>query len=215
MGAAEFEIGSQAKSLKRMFEGEIEIGKCAIYVFDRFVEFYLVAHKGFYFEAYGAVILGMIHQDWRMQEPTYLRYILEKKFRLPLTDKYSDVETKAWFDFGNDVLFTLSQRDANFLVAALANTKEIWRKKDEWLNSPPVKKFQKEFEKIKKRLEKQGKRWIYLDGVEDRDGELMVWLNPATSEGIGFVSLQDLRDWLKGKGKIAESYKKTERQQDA
>lgn len=211
MGSSEYECGDQAKSLKRIFTGAMEIRKCEVRAFDRDVEFYLVARSDFDFSAYPAIIDGLIKQRWRTKEQTYLDLVLQKKFRLVKAKDYDFVETEAWFDFQNDVLFTLSQKDADFLVVALGRIKEIWRQKEVWLNSPPVKKFRKELEKIKTRLRKADKRWVYLDGIEEKDGKLMVWFNPMLQKtSCGFVSLQDLRDWLQDKGKITESYRREE-----
>ena len=204
MGSTEFECGHQAKSLRRMFRGKIEMGACTIRAFDRDVEFCIVARKGFPFGKYVQVIQGLVNKEWRTQEPTYLDEVLKKNLRLAKTD----IRTEVWFDFTNDALFTLSVANAHSIALALENIKEVWQQQDAWLNSPRVKKFCDELEDIKTRLHKAGKRWIYLGGVEDREGELMVWLNPMLQKtSCGFVSLEDLRNWLKDKGKIAESYR--------
>ena len=209
VGSSEFEVGLQASSLKRMFAGEIEMGACAVRAFDRYVEFCIVARKGFPFGEYARVIQGLINQEWGTQEPTYLDDVLKKNLRLAKTD----VKTEVWFDFTNDALFTLSVANAHSIVFALINIKEVWRKKDEWRNSPPVKKFREELEEIKANLQKAGKHWFSLEDIEDVGGELKVWLNPMGQEIYThhWCTLQDLRDWLKNKGPIMKEQNKSER----
>ena len=199
MGSAEFEFGDQSKSLRRMFQGTIEIRSCTIRAFDNDVEFYLVARSDFPFAEYKPILQGLVNQNWRTKQPTFLDLIVKKKFGL-YKNKLGDFAktTTVWFDFyGNDVLFTLSKKDAEFLVIVLADVKETWRKRDEWLNSPPVKKFQKELEKLKVKLRKAGKNWSSLDRIEEKDGEITVWLN--ASDRMGSYTLQGLRDWLNEK----------------
>ena len=215
MGSMEFEVGYQVQSLKRILEGKIETGTCTVQAFDREIKFYLVARSGFPFSEYAPVIDGLIKLKWRMQEPTYLDCVLKKTLKLVDKKKYSFIKTEVWLDFSsNDVLFTLSQKDADRIIVALANTKEIWRQKDVWLNSLPVKKFREELEKIKTRLQKAGKHWFSLEDIQETDDkELKVWLNPMEQNIYThyWCTLQDLRDWLKNKGPIMKEQNKSER----
>lgn len=203
MGSSEYECGDQAKSLKMIFEGEVEVRKCSIRAFDRDVEFYLVARSDFDFNSYPTIIDGLIKLEWGTKQQTYLDLVLQKKFRLVKAKDYDFVKTQAWFDFVNGVFFALSKKDADFLVVAMGEIKEIWRQKEVWRNSPPVKKFLKELGKVKKLLEKARKDWIALDTIEECEGGIKVWLNPrGNNYYAGWFTLQDLRDWVKEKGPV-------------
>lgn len=60
------------------------------------------------------------------------------------------------------------------------------------------------FEKIQKKLQKAGKHWFVLTPKRiDDDGNVRYWLNPRSMNCyFGWVSIQDLKDWLEGRGKI-------------
>lgn len=67
------------------------------------------------------------------------------------------------------------------------------------------KKAIKELNKVKKKLDKQGLKYFSLQTAKKfDDGTWMYWLNPYDQKNnhFGWVTLQDLKDWLNGKGKI-------------
>lgn len=61
------------------------------------------------------------------------------------------------------------------------------------------------FEKVEKALQEAGHRWFCLRPHDiEEDGSVVYWLNPMDQQYnyFGGVSIQDLKDWVKGKGKI-------------
>src|SRR3989344_3162528 len=71
MGSAEFEFGDQAKSLKRIFDGKVEIRFCFAQFNEEAVKFWLVAREDFNLDSYAAVLQGLIEERWRTKETTY------------------------------------------------------------------------------------------------------------------------------------------------
>lgn len=73
-------------------------------------------------------------------------------------------------------------------------------------------KAKKPFIKVIKKLEASGKDWCSLntDGIKKFDNEWHIWLNPWGNRGLkyGWFKLEDLKDWLNGKGAILESNSK-------
>ena len=76
--------------------------------------------------------------------------------------------------------------------------------REEWLNSPQVKKFSQELEELKIKLSESGKRWFSLNLIEEQGGEIKVYLNPYDQKiyNYGWFTLQDLRNWLSDEGSI-------------
>lgn len=199
MGSSEFEFGDQATSLKRMFNGEIEIHCCTVkvqtsLVHERPVEFRLVARKDFDFDSYTEVLQGLIERQWQTKEETYLEPILEKVMGFVDDERNSYIQTEVWFDFKNDVLFTLSQENADLLVVILANIKEHWRIKEKWRNSPPIRKFNNEVDKLRKRLNKV-MSFVYLGSAENMNGRPKVHLNDGGISNSGWYTLKQLQNF--------------------
>ena len=191
MGYAEFEWGDQAKSLKRIFEREVKIEICPVIISSKISNVYLVIREDFKFSDYYKIVQGLINIDWHTKERVWLDVGLRKKLKMACD---FEIKTEAWFDFFNDVFIVLSQEDANLLLTVFSNIKESWRQRDEWLDSPKVKEFQKELEKIKIELLKSGS-WSSLGNMREVNGELEVRLK--SMEHSGWYKLQDLRDRLK------------------
>lgn len=62
------------------------------------------------------------------------------------------------------------------------------------------------FEKVKEALSRRGHAWFCLKphGINEADGSVTYWLNPQDQDYnyFGPVTIQDLKDWLAGYGKI-------------
>lgn len=194
MGSSEFEWGDQATSLKRMFNGEIETRVCIVNFNERLVEFRLVARKDFDFDSYIEILQGLIERRIRTKEATHLEPILEKVMGFVDDERNSYIQTEAWFDFENDVLFTLSQENANLLVEILANIKEHWRTKEEWRNSPLIKKTGEEVAKISERLHKV-MNFVFVSKVENVHGRPKVHLNDGGIGNSGWYTLKQLQNF--------------------
>lgn len=209
MGSTEFEIGDQYKSLQRIFAGEIRVGSCTVNydMHKKQVRIFMVARSDFDFTGYVRVLTGLVNRLWRTKERTYLAINIER--HLGIDDDPSDNFGKVdvWFDFKNDVLFTLTQENVDDLLAAFDGIRKSWREREEFLNSKPVVKFRNELEQIKQDLRAAGKRWISLNRIERRqNGRLVVWLNPLDQQKyyLGWYSLKTLRAWVHDRGAIVK-----------
>lgn len=205
MGSSEFEFGDQAASLRRMFVGSVMVRECLFKSPDATLDAWLIAREDFPFGSYSRILQGLAYNFWHTKEPTYLDIMVKRHMGIPDNQPLSPVRNvEAWFDFQNDVIFTLTKEHANLVVASLAYIKEAWRKKEEWLNSPPVKTFRERLEDIKGHLKRQGKDWFSLETVQSIDGTLRVWLNPydQSAHNSGWFTLSDLGEWLCDHGPI-------------
>lgn len=194
MGSSEFEWGDQAKSLRRMFEKVLKVHPCRVKFTNHEVEFCLIAVENFPFSVYEEVLQGLVDQQWHTKEATYLERFLKRRLvtKEEKTDRF--FQTEAWFDFENEVLFTTSE-NAGLLLKALVNIKEEWRKKDEWRNSPPIKKLDREVDQTREKLRKVMPLLLYLGKIEDIRGKLQVWLNTG-GDGSGWYTPKQLQDLL-------------------
>ncbi len=148
MGSTEFEIGDQSKSLKRIFAKGIETGVTTINVesaqtavsmgggmtsqstYRQFtdVRVYMVAGEGFNFADYQPYLQQLADHKLRLQEGTYFDYRVKAQVsNKPELRSFS--LTNAWFDFQNDVLWTLTEDNQKNLVSVLEGIKQTWASK--------------------------------------------------------------------------------------
>lgn len=118
MGSAEFEIGGQAKSLKRIFESGMLSGVALVRVEDKDIGVHILAIKDFDLRGYDPYLQQIADNILPLKERTYFKEAVKAKAGVP-TDYPRTVNV--WFDFENDILWTLSQ--ANYM--ALASALEI------------------------------------------------------------------------------------------
>ncbi|QQG41327.1 MAG: hypothetical protein HYV90_04125 [Candidatus Woesebacteria bacterium] len=197
MGSTEFEIGDQAKSLNRIFASGITEYTVNVPYGEDNIIFGLVAGKGFPAEKYVEVIKGLIDRSFYLKEPTYLDHAIDKNFN-PSAFKIQDEflpHTNAWFDFTNDVLFTMDADVAANLKPRLEQIKIKW----ETPEPKHIKMFKKETQKVEQALIDRGVSFIFLGNYADIDGVPHAWLN--STESYGWFTLEELRAWS-GKGEV-------------
>lgn len=130
MGMTEFEIGEQAKSLKRIFAQGIKTGKLTIEVEGESVQVFLVAGNNFSFEEYQEHLQVLATEEHHRPEATYLMQAIRAQLGLEADEwDYHDDSINCWFDFENDVLWVLSSELINQLTAVLTGIEEHWSKK--------------------------------------------------------------------------------------
>jgi hypothetical protein len=125
MGSSEFEFGDQTKSLKRIFATGIELGQLAVVVEGHEVLVYVVAIKGFPFADYQPHLQELVEGNVRLKERSGFDYAAKEQAGIPL-DWRPYKGTKVWFDFPNNVLWALEEKDRQMLLGALEKIKEKW-----------------------------------------------------------------------------------------
>lgn len=120
MGSLEFEKGDQAKSLERITASRIIRWPAMINVagYDVITVFF-VAGMGFLFEQYKILLSDFINEDlWNPEarDPSCLKRIVQEKVE---ASPHSHWIVNAWFDFQNDVLFTLGEEESKILENAV------------------------------------------------------------------------------------------------
>lgn len=130
MGSSEFEVGEQAKSLKRIFALGITLGSAKIRIEGKEIEVFMVAGKGFPFADYQRWLQQLAENKLRLQEQTYFDYAVLRHAgldeKLPWYAKEIGKDISSWFDFPNDVLWTLTEEGRQGLVRALEITQGKW-----------------------------------------------------------------------------------------
>src|SRR5512133_765204 len=71
MGSTEFEIGDQAKSLRRIFGAGLSRGRVEIKVCDKTVPVRMIAGEGFSFGEYQMLLQLVADGSLRLMEPSY------------------------------------------------------------------------------------------------------------------------------------------------
>lgn len=132
MGSSEFEVSDQPKSLKRIFAKGMRTGSTTVKVVtsavsEREVTVYMVAGKGFIFTDYQPYLQQLADNKLRLQEWTNFDEVVRLHVGLR-TGQYVPA-TNVWFDFQNDVLWTLTEDNQKALISVLEGIKQKWSEK--------------------------------------------------------------------------------------
>jgi hypothetical protein len=128
MGSAEFEIGDQSKSLKRIFAEGMDFGTASVTVVGKQIPVYMIAIKGFPFAEYQPYLQELADSKRHLKEWTRFDDAVKVKAGVPLSFG-REPDTNAWFDFPNNVLWALSQEEQQNVVQILEGIKDKWSKK--------------------------------------------------------------------------------------
>ena len=148
MGSSEFEVGDQAKSLKRIFASGMETGSAMIkfetaetsvstsggstsqstYRQYTDVRVYMVAGKGFTFVDYQPYLQQLAEHKLRLKEWTSFDDVVKVQVSVK-TNRGFPTRTNVWFDIENDVLWTLTEDNLKALVSVLEGVKQAWAPK--------------------------------------------------------------------------------------
>ena len=128
MGSTEFEVGDQAKSLKRIFAKGMRTGSTIVNVDSKQVVVHMLAGEGFIFADYQQYLQQLAEHKLRLQEWTSFDDVVKARAGIK-TDRRFTPRTNVWFDFKNDILWTLSENDLKTLVSVLEVIKQTWAAK--------------------------------------------------------------------------------------
>lgn len=129
MGATEFEVGDQAMSLERIFAAGMVFASTTINVGGKEVSVFMVASEGFPFAEYQPYLQQLADHKLRLQEWTCFDEVVKRQVGVRLVSRYIP-STNVWFDFRNDVLWTLTEDNQKTLVAILEGIKQKWTEKE-------------------------------------------------------------------------------------
>lgn len=127
MGSTEFEIGDQAKSLKRIFAAGVEFGSATITMDGKKIPVYMAAAKGFPFADYQPHLQKIANGTLRAKEWTDFNEVVRAKAGLKTF--HHQTRTNVWFDFQNDVLWAVTEENQKELAAVLNGIKKKWAEK--------------------------------------------------------------------------------------
>lgn len=128
MGSHAFEVGEQPEALKRIFVAGVAVGSASVVVGGKEVPVYMVASEGFPFFDYQFYLQQLSENNLNLQEHTYFDDALKVKVGLSISLRYPP-RTNAWFDFRNDVLWTLTENDQKALIIVLEGIRNMWIEK--------------------------------------------------------------------------------------
>ncbi len=130
MGMSEFEMGDQAKSLKRIFAQGVVTATTKVEVDGHEIVVYVIAGSNFPFEEY-KYLQVLVNEDRHSPEPTYLKQVIRTRYEIPGNDDWDNShKVNAWFDFPNEVLWVLSETDRDQLISALEAIQQKWAQKN-------------------------------------------------------------------------------------
>jgi len=126
VGAAEYECGGQTKSLKRWLPDGIATTTQEYSIFDyipHMVNVYVLASPNFDFDTYSRWLYQLANNEIRLQEPAYFHEAVVNLF--DNGNRFTN-NTTTWFDFPNDVMWTLAEDEADRLETHLLQIAEKW-----------------------------------------------------------------------------------------
>lgn len=127
MGATEFEIGGQTKSLRRIFALGVATGSVTVSLDGEEVSVYMVAGEGFSFADYQEHLQDLADRKFRPKE--WICFDDALRVVIGTAVQESHRRTNVWFDFENDVLWTVTSRHQEALVAVLEDIRLVWAEK--------------------------------------------------------------------------------------
>lgn len=127
MGAAEFEVGDQVVSLRRIFEKGMTWGTVTITSHDQEIVVHMVAANGFPFEEYQKYLQLMGENRLHLKEWSQFDAVISAQ--IPSVIHRFMPRTNVWFDFENDVLWCLDKSKRKALVHVLGGVKRKWSQK--------------------------------------------------------------------------------------
>jgi hypothetical protein len=127
MGSAEFESDDQGKALKRIFVAGIDVGLTKVVLGGKEIPVYMFAPRGFLFADYQPYLQQLAENKLRLKERTNFDDAAKLAAGLPMDSDHIP-ETNVWFDFDNDVLWTLTEDNQKALVTILEGIKKSWAK---------------------------------------------------------------------------------------
>lgn len=110
----------QKESLVRIIAKGIRSGSCAVRVDSKSVPVFMVAGEGFVFSDYQKYLQQLADNALLLPEMTYFNEAVEAQAG-PTSKSTSQVN--AWFDFENDVLWTLTRDNLEVLVETIFSIK--------------------------------------------------------------------------------------------
>ena len=127
MGSTEFEVGDQAKSLKRIFASGTATSDVTVTVKSKQITVYMLAPNGFAFADYQPYLEQLAKDELRLKERTNFNTAVNVSMGIDDDHFSRQPKTNVWFDFRNDVLWTLSDQNRRRTIAALQTVKNKWR----------------------------------------------------------------------------------------
>ena len=127
MGAAEFEVGGQVTSLKKIFVAGIDTGNVEVVVNGKNIPVYMVAAWGFPFAEYQPYLQQIVDCRLNLKRGTHFDDVV--KVKAGINSFFGGrVQVNVWFDFPNGVLRTLDEVILKTLVTTLGAIKRKWAK---------------------------------------------------------------------------------------
>lgn len=128
MGSSEFEVGDQSKSLKRIFAQGMRKGSTTVNIDGKEAVVHMLAGEGFVFADYQQYLQQLAEHKLRLQEWTSFDDVVKAQAGIKTARDWTP-RTNVWFDFQNDVLWTLTEDNLNTLVSVLEGIKQSWAAK--------------------------------------------------------------------------------------
>ena len=125
MGSSEFEWGDQAESLKRIFASGMRTDSATMNIEGKEVVVHMLAGEGFAFVDYQPYLRQLAEDELRLQEQAGFDEAVKAQVGIKSNRRFP-LRTNVWFDFRNDVLWTLTEDNLGALVSFLEDIKGGW-----------------------------------------------------------------------------------------
>ena len=123
MGNVYFEGGAQGRSLRRIFSRGIETTELTVHVSGKNITVHMVAGKGFNFAMYQQWLQQMAEGNLRLEESPRLNDAIRMLLKM---ETFTRTNINAWFDFTNDILWTIDEKNHRNLVERLGLIEQAW-----------------------------------------------------------------------------------------
>ncbi len=128
MGSTEYQCGSQTASLKRLFAKGVQCGTAEIELEGNKVTVYIVAAPDLVISDYTLILQKLLEDEYHLQERAYFDLAVKKSLGLKVPSWYDSHTTNCWFEFQNDVLWTLTEKLQQRLLEVLRQIQVAWEK---------------------------------------------------------------------------------------
>ncbi|MCK4918548.1 MAG: hypothetical protein KAS02_02080 [Candidatus Pacebacteria bacterium] len=124
------EYGLQNKSMYRLMITGFCQGITTVNITDKKITIYMIAAEGFYFDGYQEYLQMLSESRLPLKEASGFDDAIRESIGIQSLFPTCLPDTDVWFDFENDILWTLTKDNIKHLYLILEELKKVWPKRD-------------------------------------------------------------------------------------